>query len=80
MRKNIIWVQNNTILSEHEIEYLSTKLAYSTGHKYILWIHAFQDLGPPGTFFLTVLVSQDILTLGYFVTATEYPRILCCSK
>ena len=25
-------------------------------------------------------VSQDILTLGYFVAAAKYPRILCCSK
>ena len=25
-------------------------------------------------------VSQDILTLGYFVAAVKYPRILCCSK
>ena len=23
-------------------------------------------------------VSQDILTLGYFVAAAKYPRILCC--
>ena len=25
-------------------------------------------------------VSQDILTLGYFVAAAKYPRILCRSK